>query len=649
MISDNITDLSMFNKINFVYIKIINIFSYNSTNKEKYIPTIEQNFNSLTAFKYIRAKKLDIYSEENKLKFNVHFINPELNIYFHDENFIYSDIFLYTIEISIQNSLLNIDGNSTNIFPYKKLKKLKFSILKEIFCEKININYKENEYLYNISFSNPKLNLSFKSKDLSFFETKKDLLLKCKEFTLSNLTLNTFENLDSLKTLELNNININNFDVLIQIYKQNIESITSNNVKCNKDFIDDLEIYDFEKEIYFNSIRYKKSSFSFDIIINKIFLNDSKSLKNCTYMNLSQSNINENDLSFLSKEYFFSLLKLNLSSNDIKIPNFLSYDSLRNLKEVYLLNNKIEDISYFIEKNISSKNITKLNLQKNKIRTGLEVLKQDFFDKRYIYIQINEITKLNEEYLISLEFKEHLYNTYLFKYKSDENILTGFDAFYLDFYLNDLNNIWNIIDKKYTFFKCNPKLIEPSIIKEDELDEKDTIFYLLLNISYYHYKKFDDYIDKDSIIVQYVYKLLYNKGYSFFKDLSIIENLKYFNDIKTYFSFLNLNSDIELFNLTDLDLSDNKIIDIRFLCGDIPFINLKKLKINNCSYIKNFSELKNAKFIDLEELCLVNDGLEDLNEIEMDKYPFKNLIILDLKENSIYKIEPIYHFTKLKY
>ena len=178
MISDNITDLSMFNKINFVYIKIINIFSYNSTNKEKYIPTIEQNFNSLTAFKYIRAKKLDIYSEENKLKFNVHFINPELNIYFHDENFIYSDIFLYTIEISIQNSLLNIDGNSTNIFPYKKLKKLKFSILKEIFCEKININYKENEYLYNISFSNPKLNLSFKSKDLSFFETKKDLLLK---------------------------------------------------------------------------------------------------------------------------------------------------------------------------------------------------------------------------------------------------------------------------------------------------------------------------------------------------------------------------------------------------------------------------------------------------------------------------------------
>ena len=126
MISDNITDLSMFNKINFVYIKIINIFSYNSTNKEKYIPTIEQNFNSLTAFKYIRAKKLDIYSEENKLKFNVHFINPELNIYFHDENFIYSDILINTEDVSISNYLFDIDGNSTNIFSYESLKNSNF-------------------------------------------------------------------------------------------------------------------------------------------------------------------------------------------------------------------------------------------------------------------------------------------------------------------------------------------------------------------------------------------------------------------------------------------------------------------------------------------------------------------------------------------
>ena len=153
MISDNITDLSMFNKINFVYIKIIiNIFSYNSTNKEKYIPTIEQNFNSLTAFKYIRAKKLDIYSEENKLKFNVHFINPELNIYFHDENFIYSDILINTEDVSISNYLFDIDGNSTNIFSYESLKNYKLPIFKNIICEEINIKYEDNIYKCNVSF-----------------------------------------------------------------------------------------------------------------------------------------------------------------------------------------------------------------------------------------------------------------------------------------------------------------------------------------------------------------------------------------------------------------------------------------------------------------------------------------------------------------
>ena len=44
----------------------------------------------------------------------------------------------------------------------------------------------------------------------------------------------------------------------------------------------------------------------------------------------------------------------------------------------------------------------------------------------------------------------------------------------------------------------------------------------------------------------------------------------------------------------------------------------------------------------------MEDGIEDLNQIEMENYPFKNLQVLNLKQNKIVKIEPILHFTNLR-
>ena len=222
LISNNITDLSIFNDINFIDLKNINVFSYNSIEKEKYIlkiPLIENNFDSLKAFRLIKPKKLEIYSEdENKYKFQISFTNPELNIYFHDENFIYSDILINTEDVSISIYLFDIDGNSTNIFSYESLKNYKLPIFKNIICEEINIKYEDNIYKCNVSFSNPILNLLFNFDDLSFFEHNNGLLSSCKKLSLSNLTLSNLDNYNPLKTLEFNNITINNIDVLIRLH-----------------------------------------------------------------------------------------------------------------------------------------------------------------------------------------------------------------------------------------------------------------------------------------------------------------------------------------------------------------------------------------------------------------------------------------------
>ena len=58
--------------------------------------------------------------------------------------------------------------------------------------------------------------------------------------------------------------------------------------------------------------------------------------------------------------------------------------------------------------------------------------------------------------------------------------------------------------------------------------------------------------------------------------------------------------------------------------------------------------MKNAKFINLENLDLSNDKIDNLKNIGMEEYPFLGLTSLNLGFNYIEKIEPILHFKYLK-
>ncbi len=122
-----------------------------------------------------------------------------------------------------------------------------------------------------------------------------------------------------------------------------------------------------------------------------------------------------------------------------------------------------------------------------------------------------------------------------------------------------------------------------------------------------------------------IIEFFYIKGIDYENELTSLDI--YLNEgiIKKYFNKIYLNKyDFQsLSNLRIIDFTTILIYNIKPLCNDI-FLNLKQLKICNNQNVVNLYELKNAKFIDLEELCLENDNITDLYEIEMDKYPFKN-------------------------
>ena len=475
-------------------------------------------------------------------------------------------------------------------------------MFRNIECEKIEIKVDNDKYQCNFIFSRPKFRLPFNFNDLNFLERDEDFLKTSSEIILSNFSFEKFEQLlkyTSNKKIKLESITINTIEEFKKFNEMNIDCLV---FKCTPNFIDSLE-----------------KNYSSDIVIKE------------------SANFG----------------KLNLSYGERQTLNLLSYGCLSNLKELNLSYNKIEDISFLTEENIKCKQITKVNLSENPVRKGFEVLNKKFFTDRYLYIEVFNVIKKNDEYFISLNFKDPLWDSYVIK-SNDKKF--GFKEFYLDIYLKDLNHLWNYIDKKYTFFSYNlPLLHEQDLIKKDEYYLKFDIFAFLSNLpEFFHTLHYDRKI-KDSLLN--FSELLFDKGYYFLNELFLINlmdhdyDYDYDNSVEIHFNSLcdySFENSIDFKSQECLELSNILTNDVKFLGGVILLSNLRILKICNKCYIQNLCQLKNAKFVNLEELYLSNDDLENLNIIEIDKYPFENLKILDLSRNKINKIEPILHFKNLR-
>ncbi len=107
-------------------------------------------------------------------------------------------------------------------------------------------------------------------------------------------------------------------------------------------------------------------------------------------------------------------------------------------------------------------------MENNPIKKGLHVLKDEFFS-RCFYCKIYDIQKINNEYKISVGFhfifhklcndKNEQFNQNYNDINEFSNIYYYFEYYSLgysfDIYINNLNDILNIFDMKYTFFNGN--------------------------------------------------------------------------------------------------------------------------------------------------------------------------------------------------
>jgi len=106
---------------------------------------------------------------------------------------------------------------------------------------------------------------------------------------------------------------------------------------------------------------------------------------------------------------------LYLSNIGLKNIDFLLNDSLKNLKELNMNNNKIEDISVLKKENVVFNDLEILLLDQNLITKGIEVFKNEFFTKcLHMYIDVSSFEN-NQKILISFENPKYIIEIYIDK------------------------------------------------------------------------------------------------------------------------------------------------------------------------------------------------------------------------------------------
>ena len=529
----------------------------------------------------------------------------------------------------------------------------------------IKLNYNQPFKFYMLINKN-KLN------EIKSFKTCHTIEINNIELSINDLNFLSNPTLFYLRKIYLNGNKITNLDFLDKISSEWLNKISiKNNLIDNNGFE------------YINN---KKTCKSLDIKIKE-------DNNNFYVINFSYKKNYELDFDYLYDVHknfeilkminFGTLYELNLSNLNIKNIDFLSNRTLTYLKVLNLDSNMIEDISIFTNENLQFR-LYNFSIKNNPVRKGINVLNNDFF-KRSIYLELS-VLKYEKEFKICLNYKYPFYD--------------------IEFYINNINDIINTLDFKNLFIKLNTnnideiKVIENAIKSSESMDNKKTIFDIILFIlNLRKLKKYDElniindnkstqfgkdnniYInDNNKDLIEKAFKYLLDKSSNYKNIISMtsgyifhyleynFSNANFYNlnskheNIIMYFPFTQINNlilydcDFDLgifqrtkfYKLEKLDLSHSKVTDIKGLCGDIPFTDLKVLNLSNNKSISNLSELKNAKFTQLKELYLSNNNLGDLNAINFGEYKFNYLSILDLSHNNIEYLSPLKFYRNLK-
>ena len=632
--------------------------------------------NSFPIFKNLKVKSLNV-KYTDKFIYCAEFSNFKMNFAFDELNFIYHDIFSEIEGLSF--SKIKFDDNIDIIKEkFRNLKHLEiedsniesmkiFSVIENIrnsliinsdsnICNSFlleNLNSNNMFRIRKITNEDKKIKINYCSPfnfDIYIDEIDKIKSFNgCKEICLNNMDLNDSQ-LNFLKNETLTDLVILN---LVGNKITNLNFLESINLeKLNKlDLTDNLITSGFE---IINN-KYKLKSLEIKLKNNDPNTHHLKFGYSSSYYNYYTfdyfCDINKN-LDILKDLNFGHFYKLNLSGIKLKNIDFILNDTIKNVSYLNLDDNLIDDISIFEKFKYFE---TEISLKNNQIRKGLHVLTTDFF--KCIQIEL-DIIKTENEYKICANFLYPKRN--------------------IEFYVNDINEVNDILDCNNNFIKLLKKDTDESKLIENQLllyvsnwikEKFDIIFnlmYLFENIEdilnlikeRYYYRTFCDediYIaDENRQLLEnaliyirakiaYLY-LIQNIDHTFiFKDLDqeeedIIKTLSFLNITKLKLDGCKFNLNIlNQFNLIELDLSESSVTDIKGIC---ELSELRILNLSNNKKISNLYELKDAKFKNLIELYLSNCNIKDSENIKISEFKFYYLEILDLSNNEMRILRP---------
>ena len=396
-----------------------------------------------------------------------------------------------------------------------------------------------------------------------------------------------------------------NYDFNFRYTKNNLVSNEIYEIYCIKRrfkfiiicFPKKMKLGEFTKNIidifFFKKLVPQKIDCVFITSEKKEELDKNQKIMILSLFNLLEKGINNNKIKFLFSSNDSTNISLNdndnKNNNEINDIIFNEYfdisqtefdDKEYNTEYVYINNKSIYDKS----SQNSKKNWNDLDKTIKKIINNIIPSKELNFDDKKVSI-FKEIVNINDADKIS-EYRKIFY-----KYNKNEQILI----------INYLLSLSITFEISSLILCLLNKILSKK--KEIEIDEQD----LTLN-------------NKNELYVFCKLK---------FPNLKLIN----FENNNLYSNDLDMIKNLFSKNLIKLNLSGNKLTDIKIFDNEETLVNLNELDLSN-NKIKDIESLINCKFPNLIELNLINNEIEDISCLEKSNY-FNKLEILNLSNNKI--------------
>ena len=371
-----------------------------------------KGFGSLVKFYNFYFNITTIKHADDKYKCNLIYNNDyQMNFIFDDLDFFKEELLYKSKKINLEQSIWddNID------YFFEAIKNINSYPLFKMKPEKLDINSKNGKYEVNCKvkefYSN--LNMHFFLSDLNIFTFEFFKVIKEIDFNnvIFNDNINLFQtSLPFLEKIHLYNNTIESLKILSIINEMKgkiiIESNYSN--KCDNKILEFLDkdvsmigIYNSENKE--ECIIKYNLPFYFCVIINKKRLNEIKSFNSCTDIILNKFELTNDDINFLQHDTLLNLKQLILDENKITNIEFLDKIKSDKLSCISIKNNLINDGLKYIDDNIKSEKLCSIKIKRQNDREDILKLSLNYNGNYQLNFDMFYEVNLNLEILKQID------------------------------------------------------------------------------------------------------------------------------------------------------------------------------------------------------------------------------------------------------